>query len=301
MENKKTLPSAFALYHPVVNFLWFALVLVCTMFFLHPLCLGISLVCAIGYAFKLNGQKAMRFSLRVLLPILVLTALLNPAFNHAGVTRLFYLSSGNAVTLESIIYGLAAATMLVAVISWFSCYNVIMTSDKFVYLFGKIIPSLSLIVAIVLRLVPRFRTEAKAIISAQAGFSQMSEKNLMQKIKQALLIVSILLTWALENCIDTADSMKARGYGLPRRSAFSLYRLESRDKLMLLILTLLGGLVIVAAVSGAFAYQYFPSIKIPAPTLGSAVMFFAYLLLSALPLIIDFMEDYRWKLSLYQS
>jgi energy-coupling factor transport system permease protein len=40
------------------------------------------------------------------------TAWLNPLFNHAGVTLLFYLPGGNPVTLESMVYGLAAATML---------------------------------------------------------------------------------------------------------------------------------------------------------------------------------------------
>lgn len=43
------------------------------------------------------------------------------------------------LTLESIAYGCAAAVMLVAVLFWFSCYNEVMTSDKFMYLFGRII------------------------------------------------------------------------------------------------------------------------------------------------------------------
>ena len=71
-----------------------------------------------------------------MLPLLLLTALINPAFNHEGQTILTYLSNGNPITLESIVYGVAAAAMLVAVICWFSCYNSVMTSDKFVYLFG---------------------------------------------------------------------------------------------------------------------------------------------------------------------
>jgi hypothetical protein len=51
--------------------------------------------------------------------------------------------------MESIVYGLAAAFMFVTVIIWFSCFNAVMTSDKFIYLFGKVIPALSLILAMV--------------------------------------------------------------------------------------------------------------------------------------------------------
>lgn len=292
--------SAFAAYHPLVNFLWFTIILVSTMFFLHPLCLAISLFFAIVYSLKLKGRAALRFNLRVLLPVFLLTVLINPIFNHAGMTRLFYLGNGNAVTLEATIYGLVAASMLVAVICWFSCYNVILTSDKFVYLFGKLIPALSLIITIVLRLVPRFKTEAKAIIAAQSGIGSKDSAKLLAKIKNALSILSILLTWALENCIDTADSMKARGYGLPGRSAFSVYYLERRDKIMLAIIGVLGALIIFGISSGAFAYRYFPSIRLPMISLPSAASFTAFAVLAALPLIIDLMEDYRWKHSLSQ-
>ena len=73
-----------------------------------------------------------------MLPAILLTALINPIFNHEGVTILGYLPSGNPVTQESVIYGICAALMIVSVICHFSCYNEVMTSDKFIYIFGKI-------------------------------------------------------------------------------------------------------------------------------------------------------------------
>jgi energy-coupling factor transport system permease protein len=159
--------DAFSLYHPAVNFLYFAVVIAFSMFLMHPVCLLISASAAIAYSLYLTGKKALRFLLRFLLPLLVLTALLNPAFNHAGVTILFYLRNGNPITLESILYGIAAAFMLIAVISWFSCYNTVMTTDKFVYLFGKAAPALSLIFSMTLRFAPRFRAQMKTVSAAQ--------------------------------------------------------------------------------------------------------------------------------------
>ena len=148
--------DAFSSYHPLVNFLYFALVLAYTMCLMHPASLLISLAGALAYSIYLNGRRAVRFSLLFLLPMMLMAALLNPAFNHEGATLLTYLPSGNPLTLESILYGLAAAAMLAAVITWFSCYTAVMTSDKFVYLFGRVIPALSLVLSMALRFVPRF-------------------------------------------------------------------------------------------------------------------------------------------------
>ena len=66
--------ETFAGYHPVVNFTWFTLVLVFSMVFMHPVMLGVSLVCSMATAAVLTGGKAARKSLRVLLPLILLTA-----------------------------------------------------------------------------------------------------------------------------------------------------------------------------------------------------------------------------------
>ena len=61
--------DAFSSYHPVINFLYFALVLVFSMFFMHPVSLLISLTGATAYHLYLNGRKALRFQLLFLLPM----------------------------------------------------------------------------------------------------------------------------------------------------------------------------------------------------------------------------------------
>ena len=149
--------NIFSTYHPLVNFLYFIFIFFFSMVFMHPVCLAISLIGAFIYSVSLKGQRAVKFNVAFILPTMLVTALINPVFNHEGATVLTYLHTGNPLTLESIIYGIAAATMLAAVICWFTCYNEVMTSDKFVYLFGRIIPALSLILSMSLRFVPKFK------------------------------------------------------------------------------------------------------------------------------------------------
>jgi len=289
--------DTFSTYHPAVNFFWFGLVIGFAMFFFHPLCQSIALVAALTYSIYLRGKKAICFQLKYMLPLLVITALLNPAFNHEGATILAYLRNDNPLTLESVCYGLAAAVMLITVISWFGCYNEIMTSDKFIYLFGRIIPALSLVLSMTLRFIPRFKAQLKLVVAAQRNIGRdMNKGSGLARIKKGITILSVMVTWALENAIETADSMKARGYGLPGRSAFSLYRFDKRDKIALIFLLVFGSYIIVGAASGGVYWAFFPVMKGAAFSVYSVSIYFVYLGLCLAPVILNIREDRQWKL-----
>ena len=287
--------DSFSSYHPLVTFVFFAEVLGFSMFLLHPLCLLIALLCAAGYDVYLNGRKAVGFCLKGILPMMVITALLNPLFSHEGRTILTYLPSGNPLTLESILYGLAAAGMLAAVVLWFACFNAVITSDKFVYLFGRVIPALSLVLSMALRFVPRFMAQLKVVTRAQKCIGKdPSQGSLFHRIRCAGSILSVMLTWALENGIDTADSMKSRGYGLPGRTAFSVYRFDKRDRQALICLLVLGAAVLAGAAFDGLTWRYFPTVKWSTTPLSFGVLA-AYTALCALPLILNWKEDRKWN------
>lgn len=287
--------SGFSSYHPAVNFLFFAAVLLFSMFFLHPVFFGISFVCSLAYAVRLNGVRAVKFSLLGLLPMMLLVALINPAFNHDGVTVLVYVND-NPITLEAVCYGLAAAVMFASVLLWFSCYNAVMTSDKFLSLFGRVIPALSMLLSMCLRFVPRFKAQARVIAQAQRCVGRdPGAGSLLRRAKNGMQILSILTTWALENAVDTADSMKARGYGLKGRTSFSLYRFDRRDTAAFLGLLSLLVLVFAGAALGENSMQYFPRLVQKEVTGLSAVIYAGYALLCLTPLILDGKEALKWR------
>lgn len=292
MKNRDTFSS----YHPLINFLYFALVLVFTMFFMHPVSLIISLVSALSYAVYLSGSKAVRFSLTALLPMMLMAAIINPVFNHEGMTILTYLPSGNPLTLESLLYGVASSLMLASVVTWFSCYTAVMTSDKFVYLFGRVIPALSLVLSMTLRFVPKFKAQFKVVSQAQACVGRdVSDGSVLHRLKNAITILSIMVTWSLENAIESADSMKGRGYGLPGRTAFSIYRFDERDKTALAWLLFCGFYIISGWAAGGLYWKYYPVIK--GEFLGAFPISFqiVYLALCLTPVILNRKEDLVWK------
>ena len=287
--------DAFSSFHPVVNFLYFGLVFAFSMIFMHPACLILSLVCAVTYAVYLNGRRAVRFSILYMLPMFLMAAFINPAFNHEGGTILTYLPGGNPVTLESIAYGLAAAAMLVAVITWFSCYNAVMTSDKFVYLFGRLIPALSLVLSMTLRLVPKFKAQIKVVSDAQKCVGRdVSNGGVLTRARNGLTILSIMITWVLENAIETADSMKNRGYGLKGRTAFSIYRFDRRDRAAVVFLLACGAYITAGACLRGVYWRYFPTMKGAAFGVFPASFFLCYFALLIAPVVINLTEDRTW-------
>lgn len=288
--------NEFKTYHPIVNFVYFVLVIGFSCFFMHPVCLAISLVCAFTYSVVIKGRRAVKTNLIYMVPMLLLMAIINPLFNHEGVTVITHFPSGNPLTLEAIIYGLCAAAMIVSVILHFSSYNEIMTSDKFIYLFGKIIPALSLIISMTLRFVPRFAAQLKVVVNSQKCMGRdMGRGSIIKRAKNGLSILSVMTTWALENSVETADSMKARGYGIPGRTAYSIYKFDKRDKKALACILILGIYTLAGKILGMVDFSYFPSLKAENISVLSLSVFAAYLLLCLFPVIIELWEVRKWK------
>ena len=287
--------NEFKNYHPAVNFMYFTAVIIFSMVFAHPICLVIALLSAFSYSIILGRKRAARLGFLCFIPMILVSALVNPMFSHGGVTILCYLPSGNPLTLESILYGAAAGAMLVTIICWFSCYSKVMTSDKFIYLFGRVIPALSLVLSMVLRFAPRFMTQLKTVAGAQKCIGRdVSQGNIIKRAKNGITIISIMITWALENSIETADSMKSRGYGLPGRSAFAIFTFENRDKAAIMYILALAAYLIVGTVRDGMYFAYFPYVQY-AGGAYTVSLFMAYLLLCTMPMAIEFWEVRKWN------
>ena len=286
--------SGFARLHPLVDLTFFVLVLAFAMFLSHPAVQLAGLVCAALFALRCTGRGFGR-RMAMLLPLMLLAAVVNPLVSHQGVTVLFRFPSGNACTLESVLYGISAAVRLGTAVLWFMGWNAVMTSDKFVYLFGRILPSLSLTLSMGLRFVPRLLRRTREVAQAQK-LARPAERGWLAGIRRAGRVVSIVVTWALENALDTADSMKSRGYGLPKRTAFSLFRFTLRDGICLGILAALGGAVLAGSLTGGLKWWYYPA---PGGAAGAqaAVWTAAFTLLAAFPLIFDAKEAIQWRAS----
>ncbi len=283
--------------HPAVGFLYFAAIIAFVLLFNSPVFLLISLCTCILYSLLLNGKKALRLNLCFALPMFIIISLINPLFSHMGFTILFYLGD-SPITLESLAFGIASAMMLVSVLIWFSCYSRIITSDKFLFIFCRILPAFSLLFSMTMRLVPKMLDRVKRISAAQKALGMdMSTGNIWQRIRHGVKIVSILITWTLENAVETSDSMKARGYGLTGRSHFTIFRFDRRDAISLAAIIFLAACCAFSYTLGIGHMQYYPEITGGGSGFMLVLSALVYGILCLYPLLLEILEEMRWRRS----
>ncbi|MEG2813998.1 MAG: energy-coupling factor transporter transmembrane component T, partial [Oscillospiraceae bacterium] len=228
------------------------------------------------------------------IPLFIVITITNPLFSHNGITPLFFLN-GNPVTFEAFMYGIAIAVMIIAVMFWCKCYNQIMTSDKFLYLFGKAIPKLSLVLSMALRFIPMFKSQMQKVNRAQKTMGLYSSKNYIDKLKSGMRVLSAIITWSLENSIETSSSMKARGYGLKGRSNFSLFHFTKNDLVMLGLIIILILSTLFGIASGQTEFFFYPYISDINKSFFAIFTYTSYGLLTFLPFLIEIKENIKWK------
>ena len=281
-------------YHPVINFIYFTVALSCAVQFDHPVFLVISYLAAFFYSIKLNGVRSFIFNL-CLIPFIAAYAIYYSYYNHFGVTALRTNFIGNQITLEALTVGLVRGVMAASVLMIFSCIFTVVSADKIVYLFGRISPKLSLYLSILLRFVPRVKQRAVKTELSRRGIGKgCFQGNLVRRLKNCGSLISILVTWTLEDFMESAQSMKCRGYSLRGGTAFSIYRFDNRDRGLVLVMSLCITLMMAAEAFDQTGILYDPEIVMNRITPLSCVFYAAYALFLLLPMFLQIAEEKRY-------
>ena len=281
--------------HPAVNFIYFSAVIAGTILFQHPVFLAISFLCAIAYSIKRNHWKAVGINC-ILLPFVAAFALYYSSYTHFGVTVLQQNMISNNMTLESVVYGFVLGFVVAGVLIWFSCVHSVFTTDKVIYLFGKISPRLSLFLAILLRMIPQIKMEARKINTAQQGIGRgANQGNLWQRTGNCIRIFSILITWTIDSLTTASESMRSRGSSLRGRKAFSIYRFDNRDRAYVIGMFGCLTLTLMAVMLKQTDIIYDPRIIMTPVTTMSYVFYIGYAVFCLMPLMLEMWTEYRFK------
>ena len=283
--------DAFANCHPATNAVFFAGAIGFTVVLQHPLYIAASCVAGATYYLLLKGRRGMGMVLG-LIPVFAVLSLVNPLFNTYG-QRVLFTVWGNPYTLEALCYGMAIAGMFAAMMLWFGCYSAVLTSDKFICLFGRLIPAISLLLVMVLRMIPNLQRRARQILGARAAIGKgiSGAAGTKEKVAGGMRVLSALTDWALEGGIVTGDSMRSRGYGSGKRTSFRLYRMTVQDWALMAAFAALAAATILA---GGTEAAYTPTLSIAAPGWGLA----AYGLYLLLPSMLHGKETLQWFISI---
>ena len=254
----------FTYSHPLVIFLYFAAVISFSMLTNHPIYIAVSFLISSFYLIYFKGIRNYLKSICYSLPILLIITIINPLFNGQGLTVLFYFKE-TPITLEAIYYGICSGGTLINVIQWFLCYSEIMSSEKFLSLFSGIFPTLSMMISMIFRYIPETIIKAREINTAQKALIPKAEKTGKERLSDSVRMTSILMSWSMESGIETADSMRARGYGIGKRSKSNIW-FTSYDIVILLLLfglIILNGILLFSVVNKFMFYPKLSNFIIP--------------------------------------
>lgn len=227
----------FESYHPGINFIFFVLVIAATVCCNQPVCLAVAFVAAGISLLVFRGWKGLGL-IGLVLVLAIGFGWYYGSYHHFGVTVLTENWIGNQITLESLLYGLVLGIQAGTVILWMACVHEVMTTDKLLFLLGLLFPKGSLVICLLLRMMPVMKEQVKRVAVAKAGIGKgCLQGNLFVRLIRILGIGSGMITWLIGHLHEKAGSMNSRGFGLPKRRNYSLYRFDYRDRGLVIALS----------------------------------------------------------------
>lgn len=285
----------FRSFHPFVLLLYYIVIIAGLMLNQHPIFLLLAFIFILFVNFMLDKAVELRKWKDMLLFLSLFVIILTPIFNQQGSIVLFELFS-RPIFLEAVIQGVMGALTLSSILALFATFNLVVTADKFLYLFSRFFPKWAMILMLGMRFIPLFRKRLSEIQDVQElkGISIKNGK-LRDRAQHGMQLIQILLTYSLEEAIQTADSMSARGYGLGKRSKYESFAWKWRDSFVLLYLLSLSLLIFIGWRLGESSLPLTPVLG-PITLTGDNWIFLAvWILLISLPILTEGKEVIKWK------
>lgn len=216
-----------------------------------------------------SGVKKYVKSLKLYIVMIVFLAVFNVIFNPMGDTPFLYIN-GRPLTKESFQYGMYMGFMVSSLFLWFQLFSDVFDNRKITYLIGSRLPVTGLIISMVFCYYDKFITKIDKI---KEVWDTYALKVAQSPIKKAGITLSVLLSVMLEDSVDTAMSMNARGYGKGKRTQYICYSFQFMDGVLLVTAGMMLG------------------INIWNPT-GKQVCVWIFMLL---PVVYNIVKELQWK------
>ena len=254
---------AFDATHASVPAALFAGVIALTMLAVQPALVAVSLAGALLFSLAVRGAGPTVRGLAWQLPMVALVCLVNPFFSASGSTLLLKLGP-RSVYLESLAYGATMGALMVGVVLWFEGAAAVLTQDRLLALAPRRARALPLLAGMVSQLAPQLLRRSRDVRDSLAACTAAGPR---PAARDALTRTSsLLLAWSLEESLERADSMRARGWESGRaRTCYRPECLRPRDVAALL------GIVILLALAAACAWglcaqwRFYPRMSAPGP------------------------------------
>ncbi len=282
--------------HPIIYFVYFAAVTCFAVLFNHPVYMAITFIAAFILFSGLYGKKALSW-LAAFFLFSVFFTIYYASFNHFGVTSLWKNKIGNNITWEAILYGFLISVKIIMLVMIFACFIKMMPADKIIFLVGRCFPKLSLFITIFFREFDVLKNISENVNLARSGIGKGKKQGgLLSGIKNRKQILSVAFTCMTENYFEASMSMRCRGYTLKKRTSFSIYSFDNRDRIMFILLSFGIIMTVMAHSLGITDAFYNPVISIGITLPYYYIYYIIYGLLCMMPVIFNIICMLRYRM-----
>lgn len=293
MDIRKITGNIFYHLHPSVLFIYFLGIFNFTFIYNHPIFMISNLICIILVTLLYTPPKKVLLSIKTALLMSIFIIVINALTNHRGANILFYLFD-RPITFEAILYGILSSIMIAIMFITFLIFNVLIDSERFLYLFSGILPKLAFITNMSIRFTQVFQKRAGEILAVSTT-RQADKTKLIDKIKNNVVLLEALVCFSLEEGMHISKALKSKAYGVYKRSSYNSYKFILVDLIMIIFM------LFVIATSYIFVYFEIGIYNIynaSRQIMFSPLEYISYFLMLSfilLPIIVQFIATRRIK------
>lgn len=244
---------------------WSAAALLVVLTSTNPVYRTLVLLVALNVLVGLRRADAPLRPLFILVGVAgIVAVVLDTLLSHTGVHTLFTVPGqipgiGGSITAEAVIYGVDVAIGLAAAVLCVAPLSRVLHPHDLIDAFPGPLQRTAALVGAALNLVPAVARSAVAINEAQrmrgAGGTRLREWH---------AVAAPVVLSALDNSLQLAEAMDARGFGNGRRTRYVTSRLDVRSAVVMACALAAAALTVTARVSGALPDWYpFPTATVP--------------------------------------
>jgi energy-coupling factor transport system permease protein len=227
------------------------------LLFVHPLVLGAEIVAMLGIAAQAGVGRETARALRLLVPMALLVALINPLVSNEGATLLVrgdvILGHRFDITLEAVAYGALAGLRVLALGLAFALFSLCVDQDAVLRLFRRASHRSALTAVLATRLVPVLARDASRL--GDAARCRPTPPGRFEVSRAAL-------SGALERAVDVAAALDVRGYSAAVRPARAHRRWSRHDRRVAGTAALLAAVAAGARALGAASVSIDPGLEV---------------------------------------
>jgi len=255
-------------YHASTLVLYPLLLVILSLMTQHPLFLAMMLSVIMFGLWMAGGLGKFMYTMRFILPLLLLILLLNILINKNGATVLYkgdvdlFVIGKLRITLEAVTYGVVMAVRMLAVVAAFAMYMAWLPGDRAFALFAKLAGRSAVTTMLASRLITYLGEQSEQVRDVMKTRGVRFEQGgLWKRLNAHRPLLNVVLISSLEGSWSVAEAMEARGFGQGKRSSYQRERWSLRDLVasLAMLVALVTGILFSA--QDVLGYEFYPRMQ----------------------------------------